>query len=580
MSNITIHSQWYPADLAGIIDLPPTIFIRSGDKIALRDSDAVARKVKGLVVPPIEALKTYINGEEYARLAQSADPAAIERAIGLTEKAIDVFNRVNIVNSTFSDYADFVDGMRWNNEFGALIGCIAQMTNRLAESVQRLSPDEQEALRAKLPTLRVQLCDLETIHTNHPTLHINTESFSQAMELWNKTIVDGEQRPGKRPDKNLLATAVSRIVHSKLAEMQDAGYADGDVQFDGIQGLPQGTIEIMKNTHRNYQADLDAHVKQLHEIDDRKGNPGSDYSWKEAKELVIAAYTRLDPDLGKTVKRAFDNGWVFASNAQDRPQGHVVSGLHPSHHKSSHPFVCVYFDRQATDVVTLAHEMGHMLHEMAMQNKSPLAPTPQALQTEVISHLGERFVQEEMIKRAKTPRQRDTLQIEFSYDASDKLFKMNGDFEEAVYRAVAGKAGKDLTLGEIEDLYAQHQQISGRSFWEAINHFLINDFRQNERHIYTLNHMVSEELMEAFARDPDAFRKQLKEGMKAGSTITVYDWWKKMIGPDFKLDEAFSERHMQKLDRQLQEAIAILEAMPDAPQQTPRIKFGTTGVGM
>lgn len=83
------------------------------------------------------------------------------------------------------------------------------------------------------------------------------------------------------------------------------------------------------------------------------------YSFEEANDLVLKAFYEFDKDFGDIAKMAFENGWIDSHPKQNKRSGAFA---HPSV-KSSHPFVLLNYTQNRRDVFTIAHELGHAIHQ-------------------------------------------------------------------------------------------------------------------------------------------------------------------------------------------------------------------------
>lgn len=133
--------------------------------------------------------------------------------------------------------------------------------------------------------------------------------------------------------------------------------------------------------------------------------PERKYSWNEAVELVLSAYTAFSPTLGKTGKIFFDKKWI---DAQIRPGKAPGAFAHPCV-PSVHPYLLVNFLGKPRDVMTLAHELGHGVHQyMSAKQGALLADTPLTL-AETASVFGEQLAFREMLAREKNEKRRKSI---------------------------------------------------------------------------------------------------------------------------------------------------------------------------
>ena len=104
------------------------------------------------------------------------------------------------------------------------------------------------------------------------------------------------------------------------------------------------------------------------------GDDDRRYSWAR-QEIVLSAFDGFDPKMGKIARRFFDEGWIDAGIREGK-----ASGAFPITIPSAHPYILMNFDGRARDVMTLAHEMGHGIHQvLATEQGLLMADTPLTL---------------------------------------------------------------------------------------------------------------------------------------------------------------------------------------------------------
>ena len=109
------------------------------------------------------------------------------------------------------------------------------------------------------------------------------------------------------------------------------------------------------------------------------------YPWGEARDIVLDAYGAFSPKMAGIAKRFFDERWI---DAPVRPGKSPGAFAHPTV-PSAHPYVLLNYQGKPRDVMTLAHELGHGVHQvLAGPNGALMAPTPLTL-AETASVFGE-----------------------------------------------------------------------------------------------------------------------------------------------------------------------------------------------
>lgn len=139
--------------------------------------------------------------------------------------------------------------------------------------------------------------------------------------------------------------------------------------------------------------------RPLPEDDDRRR------PWGEAKLIVLDAYRRFSPRLGKIVEQFFDRPWI---DAEVRPGKDSGAFCHPTV-PSLHPYVLMNYQGKTRDVLTLAHELGHGVHQtLAAEQGYLMSSTPLTL-AETASVFGEQLTFEALLAQERDPARRRVL---------------------------------------------------------------------------------------------------------------------------------------------------------------------------
>ena len=129
------------------------------------------------------------------------------------------------------------------------------------------------------------------------------------------------------------------------------------------------------------------------------------FAWNEAQNTVLDAYGQFSPEMADIAKRFFDGGWI---DAPVRPGKAPGAFAHPTV-PSAHPYVLINYQGKPRDVMTLAHELGHGVHQvLAGPNGALMAPTPLTL-AETASVFGEMLTFRSLLEHAETKTQRKIM---------------------------------------------------------------------------------------------------------------------------------------------------------------------------
>jgi oligoendopeptidase F len=203
--------------------------------------------------------------------------------------------------------------------------------------------------------------------------------------------------------------------------------------------------------------------------------------WDEARDTVLAAYDGFAPKMSSIARRFFDEGWI---DAPVRPGKAPGAFAHPTV-PSAHPYVLVNYQGKTRDVMTLAHELGHGVHQvLAAPNGALMAPTPLTL-AETASVFGEMLTFRALLAKAATQKERKALLASKVEDMINTVVRQIAfyTFERRVHLERRNGELTSDKLGEIwlgvqsESLGPAIRLGAGyETYWTYIPHFIHSPF--------------------------------------------------------------------------------------------------------
>ncbi len=203
--------------------------------------------------------------------------------------------------------------------------------------------------------------------------------------------------------------------------------------------------------------------------------------WNEAKEMVLTAYAGFSTEMSGIARRFFDEGWI---DAPTRPGKSPGAFAHPTV-PSAHPYVLLNYQGKPRDVMTLAHELGHGVHQvLAAPQGALMAPTPLTL-AETASVFGEMLTFRKLLAATTDPKQRQAMLAAKVEDMINTVVRQIAfySFERKVHEA--RKAG-ELTAEQLGEIWMSVQAESlgpaikfhpgYETFWAYIPHFIHSPF--------------------------------------------------------------------------------------------------------
>jgi len=238
-------------------------------------------------------------------------------------------------------------------------------------------------------------------------------------------------------------------------------------------------------SHRYYALKAKWFGKEKLEFWDRNAPlpkvPQRAISWDEARDTVLDAYAGFAPEMANIARRFFDEGWI---DAPARPGKAPGAFAHPTV-PSAHPYVLVNYLGKPRDVMTLAHELGHGVHQvLAGPNGALMAPTPLTL-AETASVFGEMLTFRKLLAATTDPVQRKALLASKVEDMINTVVRQIAfyTFERKVH--TERRAG-ELTSDRLNEIWMEVQAKSlgpainlsagYETFWSYIPHFIHSPF--------------------------------------------------------------------------------------------------------
>ncbi|MCC2650580.1 MAG: oligoendopeptidase, partial [Microvirga sp.] len=204
-------------------------------------------------------------------------------------------------------------------------------------------------------------------------------------------------------------------------------------------------------------------------------------SWNEARDTVLSAYSAFSPRMADIARRFFDEGWIDAPTRPGKAPGAFAHPTVPS----AHPYVLLNYQGKPRDVMTLAHELGHGVHQvMAGPNGALMAPTPLTL-AETASVFGEMLTFRRLLDQTTDPVQRKAMLAAKVEDMLNTVVRQIAfyAFERKVHLE---RRNGELTADKLCELWMSVQDESlgpairlgpgYESFWTYIPHFIHSPF--------------------------------------------------------------------------------------------------------
>jgi oligoendopeptidase F len=242
--------------------------------------------------------------------------------------------------------------------------------------------------------------------------------------------------------------------------------------------------------------------------------------WTDARATVLTAYGAFSPKMAEVADQFFANHWI---DAPVRPGKQPGAFAHPTV-PSVHPYVLLNYMGKPRDVMTLAHELGHGVHQVLAAPNGPLmAPTPLTL-AETASVFGEMLTFKKLLAQTTDKKQRKAMLAAKVEDMINTVVRQIAfySFERKVH---GERRNGELTADKLCDLWMSVQSESlgpaielkpgYETFWAYIPHFVHSPFYV---YAYAFGDCLVNSLYAVYEKSASGFAERYLEMLSAGGT--------------------------------------------------------------
>ncbi len=311
----------------------------------------------------------------------------------------------------------------------------------------------------------------------------------------------------------------------KMPTPQTGRHLSNDVEPAVVNALRDAVVAAYpKLSHRYYRLKSRWMGLEALEVWDRNAplpmESDRTVTWEEARDTVLAAYGDFDPEMARLAEPFFRNGWIDAPVTPGKAPGAFA---HPTV-VDVHPYVMLNYLGKPRDVMTLAHELGHGVHQrLAAGQGQLLSSTPLTL-AETASVFGEMLTFRRLLSEAPSPDERKVLLAGKVEDMINTVVRQIAfyDFECRLHDA---RRGGELTPADLGELWmgVQHESLGPaftfmegfETFWAYIPHFVHAPFYV---YAYAFGDGLVNALYAVHEEGDPAFQEKYFEMLKAGGS--------------------------------------------------------------
>lgn len=243
--------------------------------------------------------------------------------------------------------------------------------------------------------------------------------------------------------------------------------------------------------------------------------------FREAKQLVLKAYFEFSPSMERIAKQFFTKRWIDAAPRAGKDSGAFSHPTVPS----AHPYILMNYQGKIRDVMTLAHELGHGIHQvLAAKQGALMADTPLTL-AETASVFGEQLAFRALLARTTHPLERKIMLAHKVEDMLNTVVRQIAfcEFERLVHEK--RKEG-ELSTEEISAIWmhvqreslgpAIHFEEEYQYYWMYIPHLIHTPFYV---YAYAFGDCLVNTLYQVYTQHPEGFESKYLNMLQAGGTL-------------------------------------------------------------
>ena len=308
-------------------------------------------------------------------------------------------------------------------------------------------------------------------------------------------------------------------------DIADSRHLGNRVEREVVDALESAVREAYPRlSHRYYRIKAGWFGKEALDFWDRNAPLPHDsnriYNWREARETVLGAYRDFAPEMARIAEPFFDKGWIDAPTRKGKSPGAFSHPTVPS----AHPYVLLNYMGKPRDVMTLAHELGHGVHQVLAAGQGALmAQTPLTL-AETASVFGEMLTFRALLEKAKDPRERKVMIAGKVEDMINTVVRQIAfyTFERKLH---SERQSGELTSERIGELWMSVQGESlgpairlhegYENYWAYIPHFIHSPFYV---YAYAFGDCLVNSLYAVYQNASDGFAEKYFDMLRAGGS--------------------------------------------------------------
>lgn len=279
------------------------------------------------------------------------------------------------------------------------------------------------------------------------------------------------------------------------------------------------------------------------------------YQWDQARSMVLSAYGKFHQQMAEIASKFFEHDWIDAAPRPGKRGGAYSAYTVPS----VHPYVFMNFTGSARDVMTLAHELGHGVHQYLAREQGMLQQHTPLTTAEMASTFGEMLVFTDFMEQENNPEAQLAIlanKIEDSFATVFRQISMNR-FEHSMHTARRDEG--ELSSDRLSEIWMESQRAmfldsveltdNYAVWWSYVPHFL---HTPGYVYAYAFGELLVMALFARYRQEGDDFAMRYLDVLRAGGS----DWPEAILAPlgvDLT-DHTFWQEGLREIDAMVQRA--------------------------
>lgn len=310
--------------------------------------------------------------------------------------------------------------------------------------------------------------------------------------------------------KNIIESKRIEDKYRKFENPEDARHLSNDIDPKIINTMIDTVTGNYKNISHDYYELKAKHLGRKLTYDDRNiplVDIDTKYDINKSLQIVLSSYQKLDPKITDIVQKFINNHWIDYNTKPSKMGGAYCYPI-----ANLHPYLMLNHIGTLQDLYTMAHEMGHGIHEYHSGKHGPLMSHNPLIFAETASIFAESLAFDELIKNAKTKKERIALISKRIEDSINTIVRQTAffKFEQELHRFARTQ---ELTKEDVNNIWIKVQKESlGNAFdlhneykyyWTYVSHFIHSPFYV---YSYVFGGLFANALYQEYKKDPESFQ--------------------------------------------------------------------------